>query len=131
MGFKGPFRLFIRGIPVEKPLTYEDEIKLLTARLNWTASDTNKILEEMAKIIHERQRAVTILEQKQTELQRFVDSLEKGPAESMKIFEEILAEQARKQDQESRKLACRYFIYGSLVTLAGTGVGLLVTFALR
>ncbi len=68
------------------------------------------------------------LEQKQSELKRFVESLEKGPAETLKIYQDIMAEQARIQEKENRKLARKFFVYGVLVSLLGSGIGILITF---
>ena len=108
-------------------LTYNEKIKQLTDSLTSASSDVDRILQEMAQIVQERQKAVSTLEEKRTELQTYIESLEKGPAEPLKIFQEIIAEQARKQDQGGRKLAFRYFIYGAIVTLIGTGIGIFFT----
>jgi endonuclease/exonuclease/phosphatase (EEP) superfamily protein YafD len=90
--------------------SYNEKMTQLSASLTKASADVDSILQEMARIIQERQNAVSILEQKQTQLQKYIDSLQKGPAEPLKIFQEILAEEAKKQDQASRKMARRYFI---------------------
>jgi hypothetical protein len=116
------FRIWTRK-QARKVVPYNERMKQLTKSLNDASTSVDNVLQEMAQIIQEREKAVTTLEQKQMLIQRYIESLEKGPAEPLKIFHEILAEQAKQQDKESRKLARRYFIYGSLVTFLGTGIG--------
>ena len=120
-----------RELAIQKQATttvpYNERVRQLTRSLNDASANVDSILREMAQIVQEREKAVTILEEKQTQIQRYIESLEKGPAESLKIFQDILADQARQQDKASRKLALKYFIYGSLVTLLGTAIGIAFT----
>ncbi len=112
---------------VISPTSYNDRMIKLTQALDDASKNVDGVLQEMAQIIQEREKAITTLEEKQMRVQQYVESLQKGPAESLKIFQEILEEQARQQDKESRKLARRYFIYGALVTLFGTAIGVAFT----
>jgi hypothetical protein len=60
---------------------------------------------------------------KRTELQIEVDSLEKGPAEAVKLFTQFLD----KQDKQSRKRDFLLFGLGAFISLLGSTLGLLLT----
>lgn len=112
---------------VVSPASYNDRMRELTKSLDDASKNVDSVLQEMAQIIQAREKAITTLEGKQMRVQQYIESLQKGPAEPLKIFQEILEEQAKQQDKESSKLARRYFIYGSLITLLGTAIGVAFT----
>ena len=107
--------------------TYHEKMMQLTESLNKASADVDSILQEMSQIAEERQKALSALEQKQTELQAYVDSLEKGPAETLKIYQQIVTQLSEKQDKDSRRLALKYFILGSFVTLIVTIISIVIT----
>lgn len=106
-----------------RTIDYSTRIGQLTHSLTEASADVDRILQEMTQIIRERQSAISTLEQKRTELQTEIDSLEKGPAETVKLFTQFL----ENQDKKGRKRDFILFGLGALISILGTILGLLVT----
>ena len=107
----------------DKTILYSERISQLTSSLTEASADVDRILQEMTQIVREREAAISTLEKKRTELQIEVDSLEKGPAEAVKLFTQFL----EKQDKQSRKRDFLLFGLGALISLLGSILGLLLT----